>query len=135
MRDLCVMHRYVESFSCLCSIKDRQKSARLIQIMTTKDNMLTSISKEIEQEFGKPGTPERAKFDEETYAFYTGQLLSDARKEAKVTQAELARRLHATRSYIARVERGDIMPSAAMFYNMISALGLRIEIVKPVATI
>ena len=88
--------------------------------MITKDNMLTSISKEIEQEFGKPGTPERAKFDEEAYAFYTGQL---------------ARRLHATRSYIARVERGDIMPSAAMFYNMISALGLRIEIVKPVATI
>ena len=89
--------------------------------MITKDNMLTSISKEIEQEFGKPGTPERAKFDEEASAFYTGQLLSDARKEAKVTQA--------------RVERGDIMPSAAMFYNMISALGLRIEIVKPVATI
>ena len=59
--------------------------------MITKDNMLTSISKEIEQELGKPGTPERAKFDEEAYAFYTGQLLSDARKEAKVTQAELAR--------------------------------------------
>ena len=54
--------------------------------MITKDNMLTSISKEIEQEFGKPGTPERAKFDEEAYAFYTGQLLSDARKEAKVTR-------------------------------------------------
>lgn len=58
--------------------------------MITKDNMLTSISKEIEQEFGKQGTPERVKFDEEAYAFYTGQLLSDARKEAKVTQAELA---------------------------------------------
>lgn len=42
--------------------------------MTTKENMLTSISKEIEQEFGKPGTPERAKFDEEAFAFYTGQV-------------------------------------------------------------
>lgn len=103
--------------------------------MTTKGNMLTSISKEIEQEFGKPGTPERAKFDEEAFAFYTGKLLSDARKEAKVTQAELARRLHSTKAYISSVERGEIIPSAAMFYHMISALGMRIEIVKPLVMV
>ena len=34
-------------------------------IMTTKINMLTDISVELEKEFGKHGTPERAKFDEE----------------------------------------------------------------------
>ena len=33
--------------------------------MTTKNNMLTDISAELEKEFGKHGTPERAKFDEE----------------------------------------------------------------------
>ena len=64
--------------------------------MSTKEKMITSISKEIEREFGKPGTAEREKFDEEAYAFYTGQLLLDARKEAKVTQAELAKRIHAS---------------------------------------
>ena len=99
--------------------------------MSTKEKMITSISKEIEREFGKSGTTEREKFDEEAYAFYTGQLLLDARKEAKVTQAELAKRIHATKSYISRVESGDIIPSAAKFYNMINALGMRIEIVKP----
>ena len=36
--------------------------------MTTKNNMLTDISAELEKEFGKHGTPERAKFDEEAYA-------------------------------------------------------------------
>lgn len=64
--------------------------------MSTKEKMITSISKEIEREFGKPGTTEREKFDEEAYAFCTGQLLLDARKEAKVTQAELAKRIHAS---------------------------------------
>ena len=38
--------------------------------MSTKGEMITSISKEIEGEFGKPGTAEREKFDEEAYAFY-----------------------------------------------------------------
>lgn len=50
--------------------------------MNTKDNMITDISAELEKEFGVPGTPERAKFDEEAYAFYTGQILLEARREA-----------------------------------------------------
>ena len=59
--------------------------------MSTKNNMLTDISAELDKEFGAPGTPEREKFDEEAYAFYTGQILLDARREAKVTQSELQR--------------------------------------------
>ena len=54
--------------------------------MSTKNNMLTDISAELDREFGAPGTSEREKFDEEAYAFYTGQILLDARREAKVTQ-------------------------------------------------
>lgn len=71
-----------------------------------------------------------AGFDEEAYAFYTGQLLHDARKEAKVTQAELAKRINSTKSYISRVENGDIIPSVAKFWEMIISLGMRLEIVK-----
>lgn len=37
--------------------------------MSTKNNMLTDISAELDKEFGAPGTPEREKFDEEAYAF------------------------------------------------------------------
>ena len=37
------------------------------------NNMLTDISAELDREFGTPGAPEREKFDEEAYAFYTGQ--------------------------------------------------------------
>lgn len=40
------------------------------------------------------GTSERAQFDEEAYAFYTSQILLDARKEAKMTQSKLAERIH-----------------------------------------
>lgn len=54
------------------------------------------------------------------------------RKEAKVTQTELAKRIHSTKSYISRIENGAIVPSAGVFYRIMNALGLRIEIVKPV---
>jgi hypothetical protein len=39
-----------------------------------KESMITDISSELEKEFGKQGMPERAKFDEDAYAFYTGQI-------------------------------------------------------------
>ncbi|WP_080902995.1 helix-turn-helix domain-containing protein [Parabacteroides sp. Marseille-P3160] len=101
--------------------------------MNTKDNMLTDISAELNKEFGTPGTPERVKFDEEAYAFYTGQILLGARREAKVTQSELAKRINVTKSYISRIENGSINPSVATFYRIMNALGLRIEIVKLIA--
>ena len=101
-------------------------------MMNTNDNMLTDISAELDKEFGMPGTPERAKFDEEAYAFYTSQILLDARKEAKVTQAELAERMNVSKSYISRIEKGLITPSVATFYRIMNILGMRIEIVKPI---
>lgn len=100
--------------------------------MNTKDGMITDISAQLEKEFGAPGTPERAKFDEEAYEFYTSQILLDARKEAKMTQSELAKRINVTKSYISRVEKGLITPSVATFYRIMNALGMRIEVVKPI---
>ena len=93
--------------------------------------MITDVSAELDKKYGAPGTPEREQFDEEAYAFYTGQLLQDARKKAKVTQSELARRINSTKSYISRVENGDIIPSVAEFWETITSLGMRVEIVMP----
>ena len=48
--------------------------------METNDHLLIDYSAILEAEFGKPGTPERAKFDEEAYAFYTSQVLLEEQK-------------------------------------------------------
>jgi hypothetical protein len=57
--------------------------------------MITDISEQLEKEFSKHGTPERAKFDEEAYAFYTSQIALDAHKRAKITQGKLAEQIGA----------------------------------------
>jgi transcriptional regulator with XRE-family HTH domain len=72
---------------------------------------------------------ERDTFDEEAYTFYTSQLLFDARRNARLTQAELAERVGVDKSYISRVEKGATIPSVATFYRIINALGLTIQIV------
>jgi DNA-binding XRE family transcriptional regulator len=100
--------------------------------MEENNYQLVDYDKVLDAKFGKEGTPERQKAEEEAYAFYTGQILRDARKETKVTQAELASRINSTKSYISRIENGLVNPSAGMFYRIIDALGLRIDIVKPI---
>ena len=55
--------------------------------METNNHQIVDYSAVLEAQYGALGTPERAKFDEEAYAFYTSQILLDARKNARLTQA------------------------------------------------
>ena len=102
--------------------------------MNTSETMIQDYDVVLDARYGKEGTPERVKFEEEAYAYYTGLILRDARKDAKVSQAELARRTQTTKSYISRIENGVIIPSVAVFYRMITALGMTVEIVKPIVS-
>ena len=100
--------------------------------METNNHQVNDYSAVLEQKYGREGTPERAKFDEEAYEFYTSQILLNARKEAMVTQSELAKRINVTKSYISRIEKGVITPSVATFYRIMNALGMRVEVVRPI---
>ena len=99
--------------------------------MQTNNHKIVDYDAVLDAKFGKEGTLERARAEEVAYTFYSGQILQDARKEAKVTQAELAKRTQTTKSYISKIENGLITPSVGVFYRIINALGMRIEVVKP----
>ena len=88
--------------------------------------MLSSIK------IGKPGTPEREDARKEAYAYCMGQIICDARKKEKMTQSELAEKIGTNKSYISRIEKGIVDPGISTFCRIIDALGLKIEIVKPV---
>ena len=100
---------------------------------------LKEISKDIydvdawlDEGLGKEGTPEREKNREKAWEEYNAQILLDARREAGMTQSELADKINVTKSYISRIEKGVITPSVATFYRIMNALGMRIEVVKPI---
>ncbi len=97
--------------------------------MQTNNHEIRDYDLVLDEKFGKQGSSERAQAVEDARTFYTGQILHDVRKEAKMTQLQLAERVNVTKSYISRLENGGVVPSASMFYRIIDALGMRVEIV------
>lgn len=100
--------------------------------METNNHQIVDYDVVLDVKFGKEGSPERAKAEDDAYAFYTSQILLDARKEAKMTQSELAKKVGTNKSYISKMENGLIEPGAGLFFRIIDALGLRVDIVKPI---
>ena len=94
------------------------------------DHMIRDYDAVLDEKYGAPGTPEREEFEEEAFAFYSGQILRDARKGAKMTQAEVAGKIGANKSYISRVENGEIIPSVGVFYKIVHAIGMEVQLRK-----
>lgn len=94
---------------------------------------LRSVSRELDELYGKEGSAAREAFRKEAYAYYTGQIIEQARKEANMTQAELAEKIGTNKSYISRVETGRTEPKVSTFYRIASALNLSVELIPKVS--
>ena len=95
-----------------------------------RESNIVDIDSMLNDKFGAVGTESRSEFRKEAYNYCIGQLIMDARKQEGFTQTELADKLGVSKSYISRVEKGQIEPGVGTFFRMINALGLRLEIVK-----
>ncbi len=58
--------------------------------------------------YGKTGTPKRDAFETNAKAFIIGEMIKEARKNARLTQDELAAKTGTKKSYISRLENGKI---------------------------
>ena len=101
--------------------------------MQAKEVNIGSMDAVMDELYGAVGSTERNEFRKEAYAYCVGQIISEARKLEKITQAALAEKVGVNKSYISRIEKGAIEPGVGLFYRIIEALGLRIEIVRTMA--
>lgn len=60
----------------------------------------------IEVEHGKIGTESRNSYEEKSQMFIISEMLKEARKEANITQEQLAEKTGTKKSYISRIENG-----------------------------
>ena len=67
---------------------------------------VTNFDQLIEVEHGKIGTESRNNYEEKTQMFISSEILKNARKEAKITQEQLAEKTGTEKSYISRIENG-----------------------------
>ena len=97
-----------------------------------KKNNIGSFDAILDEKYGKIGSPEREEFHKEAYTYCVGQIVSNAGKQEKMTQSELAEKVGTNKTYISRIEKGVIEPGVGLFFRIIDALGLKVEIVKPI---
>lgn len=96
--------------------------------MNGKTTALFDVDAQLNEFFGNPGTPERKAAEQRADAFFTGQIIEEARKKAHLTQEELAERIGTNKSYISRVETGRTEPRVSTFYRIVAALGMQISL-------
>lgn len=67
----------------------------------------------IEREHGKIGTESRNEYEERAQMFIVGEMLKEARTDAKMTQEQLAIKAGTKKSYISKIEnaKGNIQLS------------------------
>lgn len=88
-----------------------------------KMKSITNFEDLLKGKYGDKGTPDRDKYEADSLAFRLGVMLKEARKDANITQEELAKKTGTKKSYISRIERGksDIQMST---YNKLIEIGL-----------
>ena len=77
--------------------------------------------------YGKVGTPIRDAYDAKANYFVISEMLKKARKEANITQEELAQRIGTKKSYISRLENGKVdIQLSTLFRIFETGLGRKI---------
>lgn len=84
---------------------------------------ITPFDEHLDEKYGKIGTQSRTDFEIKAKAFAIGEILRDARKEAHMTQEELAIRTGTRKSFISRIENGHSDIQLSTLYRIVE-LGL-----------
>ena len=95
---------------------------------TIKD--ATTFDELLDMKYGKLGTPERDEFEAKSKAFIVGEMIKEARKEAQMTQDDLAKKTGTKKSYISRLENGKIdVQISTLFKIFEEGLGKRLGLI------
>jgi HTH-type transcriptional regulator / antitoxin HipB len=80
---------------------------------------ITTFDEHLDHRYGKIGTKKRADFEIKAKSFAIGEILKDARKEANMTQEELASKTGTRKSFISRIENGHSDIQLSTLYRIV----------------
>jgi len=90
---------------------------------------ITTFDEHLDGRYGKIGTEKRTEFEIKAKAFAIGEILREARKEAKMTQEELAKKTGTKKSFISRIENGHSDIQLSTLYRIVEiGFGRRINL-------
>ncbi|MDP2188097.1 MAG: helix-turn-helix transcriptional regulator [Sphingobacteriaceae bacterium] len=89
-----------------------------------------SFDELLELKYGKVGTESRDDFEEKAQYFVISEVLKAARKEANLTQEQLAEKVGTKKSYISRLENGKCDIQLSTLYRIFEfGLGKKVSLV------
>lgn len=97
----------------------------MIKIDENKLAKLSTTNKMLDDKYGIHGTDTRNEFDEQSLAWFYGNMLKERRLQLKMTQREVAEKIGREQSYIARVERGKADIQLSSFFRIAAILGIQ----------
>jgi len=79
--------------------------------------------------YGKIGSPTRDEYEAKANYFVISEMLKEARKEAHITQEQLAAKIGTKKSYISRLENGKADIQVSTLYKIFeTGLGRKIRL-------
>ncbi|MFD2286493.1 helix-turn-helix domain-containing protein [Pedobacter petrophilus] len=83
----------------------------------------------LDLKYGKIGAEKRDQFEEKAQYFVISEMLKEARKEANMTQEQLAEKVGTKKSYISRLENGKCDIQLSTLYRIFEfGLGKRVSL-------
>lgn len=97
--------------------------------MTQNLRNARNLNELLELKYGQVGQPARDDFEKKSQLFIIAELLKAARKEAQLTQKQLADKVGTHKSYISRLENGRVdIPLSTLCRVFEQGLGRKIRI-------
>jgi DNA-binding XRE family transcriptional regulator len=90
---------------------------------------ITTFEEHLAKRYGKAGSEKRIEFEIKAKAFAIGEILREKRKEAHMTQEELANKTGTRKSFISRIENGHSDIQLSTLYRIVEiGFGKRINL-------
>ena len=80
---------------------------------------ITTFDEHLDQRYGIIGSLKRTEFEIKAKAFAIGEILREARKEAQMTQEQLAQKTGTRKSFISRIENGHSDIQLSTLYRLV----------------
>lgn len=88
------------------------------------------ITEHLTHKYGPVGSETWKAEENRAWEEYNADILRNARKEAGLTQSELAARIGADKAYISKVEHGRTVPTVSTFYRIVAAMGMQVVLAR-----
>lgn len=93
-------------------------------------NKAKNFDELLDIKYGKIGAQKRDDFEEKAQYFVISEMLKEARKEANMTQEQLANKVGTKKSYISRLENGKCDIQLSTLYRIFEfGLGKRVNLI------